>query len=71
MRSGRPVKRQVQLKNGFYIEVCDKGTKKGVKIWSETKVAMDIIASQYSDFKVVLILGEYKDGTPFRDKSAA
>ncbi len=71
MRSGRPVKRQVQLKNGFYIEVCSKGTRKGVKIWSANKLAMDTIAGQYSKFKEVIILGEFKNGIPFRDKSVA
>jgi hypothetical protein len=62
---GRPRSTPVQLKNGFYIEVCNKGVKKGVKIWSDTQKAMEDAASQYSKFKEVIILGEYKSGMPF------
>jgi hypothetical protein len=65
MRSrGRPRISQVQLKNGFYIEVCDKGFKKGVKIRSETQKAMEEAASLYTNYKEVIILGEYKNGVP-------
>jgi len=62
---GRPRVSQVQLKNGFYIEVCNLGVKKGVKIWSENKKAMDDAATQYAKYKDVIILGEYKNGLPF------
>ena len=62
---GRPRVSQVQLKNGFYIEVCNIGVKRGVKIRSESKKAMEEAASQYAKFKEVIILGEYKNGIPF------
>lgn len=62
---GRPRVSQVQLKNGFYIEVCDKGVKKGMKIRSENKKAMEDAASLYTGYKEVIILGEYKNGIPF------
>lgn len=62
---GRPRVAQIQLKNGFYIEVCDKGVKKGMKIRSESKQAMEDAASQYIKYKDVIILGEYKSGVPF------
>lgn len=52
----------VKLKDGFYIEVCDKDVKRGVKIRSESKKAMDSAASLYAVSKEVIILGEYKDG---------
>jgi hypothetical protein len=71
MRSaGRPRVAPVQLKNGFYIEVCDKGAKKGMKIRSESKRDMEVIASQYAKYKEVIILGEYKDGSPVDSKGA-
>lgn len=54
----------VQLKNGFYIEVCNKGIKKGMKIRSDTKIAMEETASLYAKDKEVIILGEYKNGIP-------
>jgi hypothetical protein len=66
MRSkGRPRLGPVQLKNGFYIEVCNKGEKKGMKIRSESKKAMGDIAILYGQYKEVTILGEYKNGEPF------
>ncbi|MES1198178.1 MAG: hypothetical protein ABUL41_02770 [Chitinophagaceae bacterium] len=60
---GRPRMSPVQLKNGFYIEVCNKGMKKGMKIRSESKKAMEDAARLYS-YKEVIVLGEYKDGEP-------
>lgn len=64
MRSaGRPPLTPVQLKSGFYIEVCDKGTKKGMKIWSATEKAMQDAARLYAGYKNVILLGEYKGGT--------
>jgi hypothetical protein len=60
---GRPRVSEVQLKNGFYIEICNKGTKKGMKLRSESKKAMEDAARLYA-YKEVIILGEYKNGVP-------
>jgi hypothetical protein len=68
---GRTRQRFVQLKNGFYIEVCDKGGKKGMKIRSDNQKDMEDNASLYAKYKDVIILGEYKDGIPFIEKPAA
>ena len=68
---GRPRVRQVQLKNGFYIEVCNKGVKKGMKIRSESKQTMNDTATMYAEYKNVTILGEYKDGIPFVETAAS
>ena len=65
MKSRGIVRGQVQLKDGFYIEIFDMDVKKGMKIRSETKKAMEEIAGRYSGYKRVVILGEYKDGLPF------
>ena len=62
--------RQLQLKNGFYIEVCNKGLKRGVKIRSENKKAMENAASLYAGYKEVIILGEYRNGVAFGDIAA-
>lgn len=67
---GRPGVSQLQLKNGFYIEVCDKGIKRGMKIRSESKEAMQNAASLYAGYKEVIILGEYRNGTPFDEIAA-
>jgi hypothetical protein len=71
LSKGRPRQRIVQLKNGFYIEVCNKGFKKGMKIRSENQKEMEDNASLYARYKDVIILGEYKDGVPFIEKPAA
>jgi len=72
MRSnGRPRTTSIQLKNGFYIEVCNKGYKKGMKIWSENKKGMDDIARLYAGHKDVIVLGEYKGGVPFVEMTAS
>lgn len=64
---GRYTERSVQLRNGFYILVCDKGEKKGMKIRSENIRDMENAAALYGSYKDVTILGEYKDGVPFSE----
>ena len=57
--------RQLQLRNGFYIEVRNKGAKNGMKIRSDDKKSMEDTAALYGAYKDVTILGEYKAGIPF------
>ena len=64
---GRPRVSEVQLRDGFYIEVCNKGTKKGMKIRKDSKEDMLQAASQYASYKDVIVLGEYRDGTPLKE----
>lgn len=66
----RPWDTQLKLKNGFYIEVCNKGTKKGMKIRSENKKLMEDAIIMYSTYKDIIILGEYRDGVPLSEGSA-
>ena len=68
---GRPKVSPVQLKNGFYIEIYDKGSKSGMKIRSESKQSMEDAANHYSKFKEVVVLGEYKDGAPVKRAATA
>jgi len=56
--------------DGFYIEISNKGESKGLKIRSETKAAMENAAKQYSKYKNVTILGEYKNGVRVSEKVA-
>ena len=67
---GRPRIQPLKLKNGFYIEVCNKGVKRGMKIRSESKKAMENAASLYAGYKEVIILGEYRNGVAFGDIEA-
>ncbi|MEO6328099.1 MAG: hypothetical protein ABIO55_04170 [Ginsengibacter sp.] len=70
MRTGRPRERAITLMDGFYIEISNAGESKGIKIRSESKAAMDTAAKQYSRFKVVTVLGEYKNGVKRVEETA-
>lgn len=64
---GRPPTRQKELKDGFYVEVRNKGSKTGMKIRRETLAEMEQMVKDYSKTKEVIILGESKGGK-FLDK---
>lgn len=59
---GRPATRPTKLKDGFYIEIRNKGSKSGVKLYSETKFQMERTIKVYERSKEVFILGESKNG---------
>ena len=60
---GRPPTRPIQLRDGFYIEVRNRGSnERGVKIHCETKENMESAIKQYErSNKEVTVLGEHKD----------
>jgi hypothetical protein len=59
---GRPRERAITLRDGFYIEIYNSPDGKGLKLRSETAEAMELAAKQYSRYKKVVVLGEYKNG---------
>ncbi len=59
---GRPPTRPIKLKNGFYIEVRNKGSNSGTKIRRETRELMDRAVNDYKRRKDVIILGEVVNG---------
>ena len=59
----RPVTRPVKLKDGFYIEVKNKGASSGVKIRRSTKEQIKIAMKRYKNTKDVNYIGEVKDGS--------
>ena len=60
---GRPPSKPVRLKDGFYIEVRNKGSKTGaVKIRRDTKAQMEQTIKDYERTKDVVVLGESKNG---------
>ena len=61
---GRPPVKEVQLRDGFYIEVCNKGSQKGLRIRRDSRTEMEYAANQYASHKNVVILGEFKNGVP-------
>lgn len=65
---GRPATKPTELRDGFYIEVRNKGSKNGIRIRRDTQKAMDIAIKEYQRVKDVVVLGEYKNGKPLNDK---
>jgi hypothetical protein len=61
---GRPPSRPVVFKDGFYIEVRNRGTDPGhgIKLRKATRDEMLQAAEEYRKTKLVVILGEYKNG---------
>jgi len=70
MRTGRPRERAITLRDGFYIEIYNSADSKGLKLRSDTEEGMEIAAKQYSRFKKVVLLGEYKNGVKLAEANA-
>ncbi|GAB1309562.1 hypothetical protein KH5_22450 [Urechidicola sp. KH5] len=59
---GRPPTRPAKLKDGFYIEVRNKGEKSGgIKIRRDDRASMLEAVSEYRRIKDITILGESKN----------
>ena len=61
---GRPATKPTKLKDGFYLEIRNKGSKSGIKIMRETEKAMNIAIREYEKVKDVVLLGEFINGKP-------
>jgi len=59
---GRPSTREKKLKDGFYIEVRNKGSKTGIKLRRETQEEMEQTVIDYERSKDIVVLGESKNG---------
>jgi len=59
---GRPSTRPKDLKDGYYVEVRNKGSKVGIRIRRDTEEEMHQAAKDYEKVKDVSILGESKNG---------
>ncbi len=59
---GRPPTKPAQLKDGYYIEVRNKGSKTGIKIRRDTREQLEIAIKEYDRVKDVIVLGEMKKG---------
>ena len=55
---GRPPTRPKDLKDGFYIEVRNKGSKSGIKLRRDSKTEMLQAIKEYERIKDVTVLGE-------------
>lgn len=59
---GRPATKPLDLRDGFYIEVRNRGSKTGIKIRRDNKKQMEFAIKEYERLKDVIVLGEYKNG---------
>jgi hypothetical protein len=67
---GRPPTKPVVFKDGFYIEVRNRGIDPGhgIKLRKATKEEMLLAAEEYRKTKLVIILGEFKKGIQLSKK---
>ncbi len=59
---GRPPTRPKKLRDGFYIEIRNKGARTGIKLRRDTKEEMLIAKKEYEKIKEVIVLGEFRKG---------
>ncbi len=64
---GRPPILPKKKKDGFYLELRNKGAKAGIIVIRDTYEAMMQAAKQYENTKDVIILGEHKSGKKVDD----
>lgn len=68
---GRPPTKPKRFKDGFYIEVRNKGAGIGMKIHFETLREMEAAAAMYGNGKEVIILGEHRKDRWLNEESSA
>lgn len=59
---GRPPILPKKKKDGFWLEIRNKGASSGIIIIRDSQEAMMQAVRQYQNTKDVIILGEHKDG---------
>ncbi|MBC8048280.1 MAG: hypothetical protein H7Y00_15880 [Fimbriimonadaceae bacterium] len=61
-RIGRPPVREAKLKDGFYVEIRNRGAKeRGIKIHCANEKELELLKARYGTTKDIVVLGEYKD----------
>ncbi|MGE0587124.1 MAG: hypothetical protein AB7O48_01015 [Cyclobacteriaceae bacterium] len=65
---GRPPVLPKKKKDGFYLEIRNKGAKSGIIIIRDSEREMMQAVRQYENTKDVIILGEHKNGKRVEDK---
>ena len=59
---GRPATKPTELRDGFYIEIRNRGSKAGVKIRRDTTEQMLLAIKDYEQSKDVVVIGEVSKG---------
>lgn len=72
-KRGRPPTKPVVFKDGFYLEVRNRATDpgSGVKICKATHAEMLVAIEEYRKIKLVVVLGEYRNGERVDTMTAA
>ncbi len=65
---GRPATKPTKLRDGFYIEVRNKGSRSGIRIRRDSERDMLSAIKEYERVKDVVVLGEYKNGKHVNEK---
>ena len=61
---GRPPTLPLKKKDGWYLEIRNKGAKTGTVLIRESEEAMLLAAKMYQKPKDVILLGEHRNGKP-------
>jgi len=59
---GRPATKPLDLRDGFYVEIRNRGSRTGIKIRRDNQKQMEFAIKEYEKNKDVIVLGEYKNG---------
>jgi predicted transcriptional regulator len=59
---GRPPTKPIKFRDGFYLEIRNRGANSGIKLHRTTKEQMLRTIKDYEQSKDVIILGESKNG---------
>lgn len=65
---GRPPVLPKKKKDGFYVEIRNKGAKSGIIIIRDSEREMMQAVKQYENTKDVIILGEHRNGKRIEEK---
>jgi len=67
---GRPPTRPKKLKDGWYVEVRNLGSRTGIKLRRDDELGMMQAVEEYGRSKDVIILGESKNGKWVNEEKA-
>jgi len=59
---GRPPTKPIKFRDGFYLEIRNRGANTGIKLHRNTEEQMLRTIKDYEQTKDVIILGESKNG---------
>ncbi|HNQ27182.1 MAG TPA: hypothetical protein PKL92_04615 [Aquaticitalea sp.] len=59
---GRPATKPIKFRDGFYLEIRNRGANSGIKLHRNTKEQMLETIKSYEQTKEIIILGESKNG---------